>query len=114
MRARAQAKSANLAHFLPAAASLGYRALGEFGACQLLPRCGKLVPVLRQVRASGIPPHFKVRGFNVDFSRTLLVMTAVVSATGAHVDCYIQASKICDHATTRLGDDDHGRYPSFQ
>lgn len=30
----------------------------------------------------------KVRGFKMDFSRTLLAMATVMSATDAHIDCY--------------------------
>ena len=37
--------------FLPAAASLGYQTFYRFGGRRVLPGCGQLVPVLRQVRA---------------------------------------------------------------
>ena len=39
--------------FLPAVESLGYQTLRSLGACRMLPKCGQLVPVLRQVRAWG-------------------------------------------------------------
>ena len=69
--------------FLPTVGSLGYQILRRFVVCQVLPKCGQLVPMLRQVHVWGTSecPVFQ-------HGRMLLAMTVMVSLANAHVHCY--------------------------
>ena len=77
--------------FLPADASLGYQTFHRLGACRVLPKCGQLVPVLRQVRAWGTS---EVQCFEMDFSRMLLAMAMMVSSAYAHTYCHVTSPKV--------------------
>ena len=74
--------------FLPIAASLSCQTFSRLGPRRVLPRCGQLVIMLRQVHAGGTSKAHVLLCSIMDFSYMLLALAAMISPTYAHADCY--------------------------